>query len=72
MLIIIIHLVHRVWGLNLDPCCWGLSIHVVLAKILSRTKGFRQGLQKSKQEESFLVPPLPVPSSSPQEGFALL
>lgn len=43
MLIIIIHFVQGVQGLNLDPCCWGLGIHEVLAKMLTGTKGSGAG-----------------------------
>lgn len=73
MLIIIIHFVHRVQGLNLDPCCWGLGIHMVLAKMLFRTKGSRAGAageQMGWDQRSH--PILAFPTFSSLENFALL
>lgn len=67
MLIIIIHFVHGVRGLNLDPCCWGLGIHVVLAKMLFGTKGLGAGTageQVGGEESRGHTPSSPAPSSS--------
>lgn len=73
MLIIIIHFVHGVRGLNLDPCCWGLGIHVVLAKMLFGTKGSGAGTAGRASGRGAEVIPHPRRSHLLVSGsFALL